>query len=147
MATTDNPAVRAARKRPLVESLFAEQTGFLSAQQAYDQLRAKAVAISLPTVYRTLQAMAEAGQLDVVQTDTHETVYRRCAPGHHHHLICTGCGSVTEVAGAAVEGWIADIAQANGFAVSDHRIEIYGLCASCQANAEAPPAASLTAPA
>jgi Fur family ferric uptake transcriptional regulator len=124
---------RTSRKKPHIERVLATAAGFVSAQQVYDSLRADGVAVSLPTVYRRLQAMAEAGEVDVVQTDAHESVYRRCTPGHHHHLICTRCGSATEVAGQAVEAWIAEVAGANGFEVSDHRIEIYGVCAVCRA--------------
>jgi Fur family ferric uptake transcriptional regulator len=126
-------ARRASRKKPHIERVLADAAGFVSAQQVYDALRADGVAVSLPTVYRRLQAMAEAGEVDVVQTDAHESVYRRCTPGHHHHLICTRCGSASEVAGQPVEAWIAEVARANAFDVSDHRIEIYGVCASCRA--------------
>jgi Fur family ferric uptake transcriptional regulator len=119
-------------KKHYVEAVLAEYGGFVSAQQVYDALRRQDVSISLPTVYRTLQGMDNAGEVDVVQTNAHESVYRRCTPGHHHHLICTRCSSATEVSGQPLESWITRVSRTNNFQVSDHKVEIYGLCANCR---------------
>ena len=61
--------------------------------------------IGLTTVYRTLQPMVDAGELDALRTADGETAYRRCSNGHHHHLVCRTCGRTVEVSGPAVEKW------------------------------------------
>ena len=106
---------------------------FRSAQELHDELRRRGENIGLTTVYRTLQTLAAADLVDLVRTDTGESVYRRCAaPHHHHHLVCRGCGAAVEVSGREVEAWAADVAAAHGFSDVSHTIELFGTCSECR---------------
>ncbi len=87
--------------------------------------------MGLTTVYRTLQGMAEAGEVDVMHPPGGEFRYRRCSAGHHHHLVCRSCGRTVEVAGPAVEAWSDRVAAAHGFTEVDHTLEIFGTCPDC----------------
>ena len=92
--------VRATRQRGAIIALLDTVDEFRSAQELHDELRRRGENIGLTTVYRTLQTMAVAGLVDMVRTDTGESVYRRCAaPHHHHHLVCRDCGAAVEVSG------------------------------------------------
>jgi Fur family transcriptional regulator, ferric uptake regulator len=56
---------------------------------------------------------------------------------HHHHLLCTGCGKVTDVTPSPgfeqeVTGAVTTVTSAEGFQAHSHRLDILGLCASCQ---------------
>jgi Fur family ferric uptake transcriptional regulator len=66
-----------------------------------------------------------------LRTDPGETLYRRCSVGHHHHLVCRGCGRAVEVDGPAVERWADRVAAEHGFADVSHTLEIVGTCAEC----------------
>ena len=103
----------------------------MSAQQPHDLLRQQGDSVGLTTVYRSLQALADAGEVDPLVTDDGETVYRRCSPEHHHHLVCRSCGRTVEIAGPAVETWADAIARQHGFTSISHTIELFGLCSSC----------------
>jgi Fur family ferric uptake transcriptional regulator len=106
--------------------------GFRSAQDLHDQLRRGGENIGLTTVYRTLQALSTAGRVDVVRTDTGESMYRSCsAEHHHHHLVCRECGFTVEVSGREVEAWAAKVAEENGFSTVSHTIELFGTCTDC----------------
>jgi Fur family ferric uptake transcriptional regulator len=106
---------------------------FRSAQELHDELRRRGENIGLTTVYRTLQSLSSAHLVDMVRTDTGESVYRRCsAPDHHHHLVCRQCGSAVEVSGREVEAWAAEVAEAHGFSDVSHTIELFGTCADCR---------------
>ena len=125
--------VRATRQRGAIIELLDRLEGFRSAQELHDELRHSGANIGLTTVYRTLQALAAADLVDMVRTDTGESVYRRCAaPDHHHHLVCRGCGSAVEVSGREVEAWAAEVAAAHGFSEVSHTIELFGTCADCR---------------
>jgi Fur family ferric uptake transcriptional regulator len=126
-------AVRATRQRAAIAELLDSTAEFRSAQELHDELRRRGENIGLTTVYRTLQAMATANQVDTLRTDTGESVYRRCSGHHHHHLVCRDCGATVEVAGPAVEVWATEVAAAQGFSDVSHTIEIFGTCASCHA--------------
>lgn len=106
---------------------------FVSAQELHQRLRATGSTVGLATVYRTLSTLAEAGDIDVLRTDEGEAVYRRCSTGHHHHLVCRGCGRTVEIEGPAVERWADAVAAEHGFTDVEHTLEIFGSCASCAA--------------
>ena len=94
---------------------------------------APAQTVGLATVYRTLQALADDGEVDVLRTDDGEAVYRRCCTGHHHHLVCRACGRTVEVEGPTVERWADTVAAEHGFTDVRHTLEIVGTCADCAA--------------
>ncbi|MDH6227062.1 Fur family transcriptional regulator [Streptomyces sp. MJP52] len=123
---------RSTRQRAAVAQALDEVNGFRSAQELHDMLRHRGDSVGLTTVYRTLQSLADAGEVDVLRTSEGESVYRRCASEeHHHHLVCRGCGKAVEVEGPAVERWADAIASEHGFVDVDHTVEIFGTCAAC----------------
>lgn len=125
------PGRRSSRPRRLVRDALDEAEAFVSAQQVFDEIRTSGEKVGLSTVYRNLQAMAEAGELDVLRTGEGEALYRRCGPRHHHHLVCRQCGNTVEVEGPAVERWAAAAAAEHGFVDVTHSVELFGLCSEC----------------
>ena len=125
---------RDTRQRRAVREHLAGRDSFVSAQQLYDDLRAGGDRIGRATIYRTLQAMAEAGEVDAVRIDEGETLFRRCGPRHHHHLICRTCGRTVELDGPSVERWAAKAADDHGFSEVEHVVELFGLCGDCTAD-------------
>jgi Fur family ferric uptake transcriptional regulator len=85
----------------------------------------------LATVYRTLRALAASGTAETFDAGD-ELAYKLCAVDHHHHLICERCGQVTTIPSCEVEGWASQVARRRGFAVTGHRADVYGVCASCR---------------
>jgi Fur family transcriptional regulator, ferric uptake regulator len=107
--------------------------GFRTAQQIHADLRSAGDGIGLTTVYRHLQLLADDGEVDALQLDGGEVAYRRCASGHHHHhLVCRSCGRSVEVECPDVGSWAQSVSRDAGFSDPSHRVEVFGLCASCQ---------------
>ena len=126
------PGVRATRQRTAVAEVLGKVDGFRSAQDLHDLLRRDGASVGLTTVYRHLQALADAGQVDVLRTGDGEAVYRRCPTlEHHHHLVCRSCGRSVEVDGPEVEAWASSVAAAHGFTDVSHTVEVFGTCAAC----------------
>lgn len=119
------------KQRAAISAVFADTDEFRSAQEIFNKLRADGQTVGLATVYRTLQAMAGTGDLDVLVRDDGESVYRRCGQGHHHHLVCRNCGRTVEVSGPAVETWADSVAAEYGFRDIRHTLELFGLCRNC----------------
>lgn len=119
-------------RRDAISAALGTERTFTSAQALYAGLRADGQRVGLATVYRHLQALAEAGEVDVLRTDDGETVYRRCASDrHHHHLVCRSCGRTVEVADRAVEQWADRVAAEHGFRDVEHTVEVFGTCRTC----------------
>ena len=94
-------------------------------------LRRDGDTVGLSTVYRTLQALADSGEVDVLRGEDGETRYRRCSGSHHHHLVCRACGRTVEVEGPTVERWASAVALEHGFTDVSHTLEIFGRCPTC----------------
>ena len=125
------PGQRATRQRAAIARLLDEVGEFRTAQELHEELRRRGEAIGLTTVYRTLQTLSDAGEVDVLRTGSGETAYRRCSAHHHHHLVCRHCGRTVEVEGPAVERWAERVAAEHGFREVSHTVEIFGCCADC----------------
>lgn len=129
--TNPSTAVRNTRQRSAVSALLDEVKGFHSAQELYSMLRDRGERVGLTTVYRTLQGLADAGEVDVMRPPGGDHLYRRCSQGHHHHLICRRCGRTVEVEATAVESWADRIATQHGYTEVSHTMEIFGTCPTC----------------
>lgn len=125
---------RRTRQRAAVSEVLASAREFHTAQQVHDLLTGRGDHVALATVYRTLQAMAELGEVDTIRTPEGQAAYRSCTSGHahhHHHLICRSCGLTVEIESSGLEGLLARVVRDNGFTSVDHEIELYGHCAAC----------------
>jgi Fur family ferric uptake transcriptional regulator len=127
-----SPAQRNTRQRGTIAALLREVEGFHSAQDLHAMLRSRGERVGLTTVYRTLQSLADAGDLDVMRPPGGEHLYRRCSDGHHHHLVCRSCGATVEVLGPTVETWADRMAAEHGYTDVAHTLEIFGTCPACK---------------
>jgi Fur family transcriptional regulator, ferric uptake regulator len=124
--------LRTTRQRSAILSALSSADAFLTTQEIYDRLRASDQRVGLATVYRTLQALAANGVLDVLRNDGGEAIYRRCVTSdHHHHLVCRSCGRSVEITSEAVETWAARTARQHGYTSVTHTVEVSGLCRGC----------------
>ena len=134
MTSTEVPlpdGTRPTRQRRAVVTCLQGFDDFRSAQEVHELLRGKGENVGLSTVYRTLQALADAGEVVVLRAEDGEPRYRRCSASHHHHLVCRSCGRTVEVEGPTVERWATAVAAEHGFRDVSHTLEIFGLCRTC----------------
>jgi Fur family ferric uptake transcriptional regulator len=122
---------RPTRQRRAVASALQTFDDFRSAQDIHDLLRRTGDNVGLSTVYRTLQSLADGGEVDVLRSEDGEALYRRCSTSHHHHLVCRSCGRTVEVEGPAVERWADKVAGEHGYTAVSHTLEIFGTCPDC----------------
>jgi Fur family transcriptional regulator, ferric uptake regulator len=128
---TSTETRRPTRQRRAVSAALESVDDFRSAQEIHDLLRRRGDNVGLTTVYRTLQALADAGEIDVLRSADGESLYRRCSTGHHHHLVCRSCGRTVEVEGPTVERWAERVAAEHGYVEVSHTLEVFGTCGSC----------------
>jgi Fur family ferric uptake transcriptional regulator len=119
------------RQRNAVRDELSHDPAFRSAQEIHASLRDAGHRIGLTTVYRALQSLADADEVDVLRNDDGESTYRAGSAGHHHHVVCRSCGTTVEVEGRAVETWAERVAREHGFVDVEHTVEVSGTCARC----------------
>ena len=98
----------------------------------YRQLARKDPHIGLATIYRTLNLFCEAGLAQARHFGTQTQYDNVSHKGHHDHLICTSCGKIVEFSNEDIERLQEEVAHRNGFTIQTHKLELYGLCASCR---------------
>ncbi|HEV2237905.1 MAG TPA: Fur family transcriptional regulator [Ktedonobacterales bacterium] len=90
--------------------------------------------VSRATAFRTVDVLADLGFLDRISFSDGSEHYHVVAPGtHHHHLTCERCHRVVEISLCVAPDQLASVASATGFALSAHRVELFGRCPACQA--------------
>ncbi|MCC6573242.1 MAG: transcriptional repressor [Planctomycetes bacterium] len=84
------------------------------------------------TVFRNLQALAEAGVVRVVRSAGRREVYEISSGAtkqvKHAHVVCTECGRVECVDGAEQSGKAASV---EGWKVTGQEVTLWGLCPTC----------------
>ncbi|KAF0208189.1 MAG: transcriptional repressor [Actinomycetota bacterium] len=105
--------------------------GAFTVEQLHDAVQLSEPGIGIATVYRAVAAMSATGSVAPVGYRAGSALYALCPGGtHHHHLVCTGCGSVVGIA-CPVDRSLEDAARKTGYTVTGHEVTLYGLCRSC----------------
>jgi Fur family ferric uptake transcriptional regulator len=127
-----NAGIKPTPQRMRVLEELSHERDDVTAQELYLRLAATKHDIGLATVYRALNAFADAGVIDVLPHSATEVCYRLCSDEHHHHLVCSECHRVIELANCQLDDWLAREAAAAGFEPTNHRLEVFGVCADCR---------------
>lgn len=124
--------VRPTRQRVIVLSELMSEHDDVTAQELHERLRGRGERLGLATVYRTLGLLTNEGVIDALSHRQGELCYRLCGNGHHHHLVCSSCHHVVELADCELDPWLERISAAHGFVTTGHRLEVSGLCGDCR---------------
>jgi Fur family transcriptional regulator, ferric uptake regulator len=123
---------RRTEQRVIVAEALASAKRALSAQELYERVRVAHPGIGRATVYRALEAQVEDGMASRFERDGHISAYIACDPEHHHHLVCTSCQRVEDVAEDVVAPMLASVGRRHDFQVDHAALDFYGLCPSCR---------------
>ena len=115
-----------------MSALIARRTGHFTANDLISDARRRDLNVGRATVFRTLDLLAEKGQLERIDLPTGEHAYVACAPQeHHHHVVCRNCGKSVEVEDSGLQSVVAEISRRSGYRIDSHRLELFGLCPNC----------------
>lgn len=128
---------RATAPRQVVLEQIAAQGASFTATALLDSVTEAAPHVGRATVFRTLDLLVELGLLQRVHTETngnwgHSYILCDLGDAHHHHLVCTGCGQITDFSGCMLDSLVGELQAQTSFRVEGHRLELYGLCEPCQ---------------
>ncbi len=127
--------VRFTKGRKAVVEGLSSAPGPLSAAELAETLDER---VPLSSLYRSLAVLEEAGVVAHHLGAKGLTRYELAEwlAGHHHHLVCVDCGSVSDVQippsqEDRVRDLVAQIAALASFSPTDHALEIEGRCSRC----------------
>ena len=132
VAALDEAGYRLTEPRRAVAMLVAAREGHFTANDLLADARAQELGIGRATIFRALDLFTELDVLERIDLPSGEHAYVPCEPQHHHHVVCEGCGAVTEVADLGLGAAIEEIQRRTGWQVVSHRLELYGRCPACR---------------
>jgi len=123
--------LRLTRQRELVVAAMVDAKGSFTAQDLHDRLRAGHSGVGLTTVYRTLEILSEAGAIERVHGLNHCEAFVVAGRRHSHTIVCSICGSASELLDCGCDELVEAAAQKTGFRIDGHVIQLSGICKSC----------------
>ena len=105
-----------------------------STDELYLAVRRRLPDISMATVYRNLETLAEHGLIrrlwEVGAPRRYDGELR-----DHYHVMCEQCGRVDDVPLEAVDGFLDEVRRVTDYDVQGYRLGFYGLCPDCRREA------------
>ncbi|NCN40109.1 transcriptional repressor [bacterium] len=115
----------------ILEALSGGQA-HVTAQEVFEEVHETHPEIGFATVYRFLRKMAESEMVTEVRMGGLPARYELTPRRHHDHLTCTSCGLIVEFEKPEIEKLQEEVAQSQGFELTSHVLELYGLCPRCK---------------
>jgi len=121
-----------AARRAVLE-LLDSQACALSALEIEDALRSGTRPVGRASIYRILDELERLGLVQKVQVGQAMARYEpiRAGHGHHHHLVCDSCGTVTPFTDSELERAIQKLSHRVPMQVAEHEIVLHGACQAC----------------
>lgn len=108
----------------------------ITAQDLHSKLRQRGINIGLATIYRTLKNLHREGIVQERVTLTGESLYSLIEHfSHSHHLNCVACGQSVTLNSCPIDEQLTQWCKSQKFTVYYHTLEFFGLCDSCQQEA------------
>ena len=124
-----------AQRRAVLNAIAASHD-HLTPAAIYDRVRREHPGIGLVTVYRTLDILADLGLTCEVHSGGNCRSYLMRRPQeHHHHLICSECGTVADFTDCDLSELAHRLSRETGFEIEEHLLEFSGRCQNCQTRA------------
>ncbi len=86
------------------------------------------------TVYRTLDALQEAGLLVHSHLGHGPAVYHLASEASHQHVVCSRCGATASVPASGLSRWLEELRESTGFEVDPTHFAVTGICGNCATN-------------
>lgn len=103
----------------------------LSPSEVYKQAKRDLPGLTEPTVYRTLEFLAENGLARPTHTGNGHLRYE-ITGNDHHHVVCRRCGSEIEVEHNLLETLYQRLESTTGYLRIDSHMTFFGVCPACQ---------------
>ncbi len=88
--------------------------------------------IGIATIYRTLNLLEESEIVTALSFGKNGKKYELANKPHHDHIICKNCGLILEFEDKSIEKRQKEIAKQNGFELTNHIMQLYGICPKCK---------------
>ena len=124
--------LRATGQRLVILSAL-QRLGHATMEQLLEASQQDLPNLQLSTIYRAVETLTAHGLVSHTHLTGARPTYQLASHGDHAHLVCRGCGTVTEMDDQVARRFTADILQVHGFDVDFGHLSVFGRCADCVA--------------
>lgn len=125
-------ALKSTKQREVIADIFFNTDVHISLDELLVKVRRRSPKVGYATVYRTMKLLVECDLAVERHFGDGQTRYEPVSEEEHHdHLICTKCGKIIEFENQVIENIQAEVAKEKKFIVTNHKLELYGLCNEC----------------
>jgi Fur family transcriptional regulator, stress-responsive regulator len=125
---------RVTPQRLVIHRVLRERDGHVTADEVHEAVAHDLPGTSKPTVYATLDLLAELGLVRRVQAGSGATLYDS-RKDDHHHMVCLHCGKVEDLDVWSDPAPVREAAERSGFHPEQVDVIVAGLCDSCARSA------------
>jgi Fur family ferric uptake transcriptional regulator len=120
-------------QRETILEVFLQSKRHLTVEELHNLVKYRDPSIGLTTIYRTMKLFCDCNLARANHFDEGRVRYeQQYKTAHHDHMICTKCGEAIEFVDPQIEKLQEKVARNFGFLMTNHRMEIYGVCQKCQ---------------
>ena len=116
----------------ILQILDSAEVHHVSAEDVYKILLNNGEEIGLATVYRVLTQFEQAGLVVRHNFEGGHSVFEMSSEKHHDHIVCVRSARVEEFTDEEIEKRQQVVADRLGFELTDHNLNMYGLCPDCR---------------
>jgi Fur family ferric uptake transcriptional regulator len=122
-------------QRMLIVSIIHDSKGHVTAEEIHARVKDHYPFVDISTVYRTLQLLRRLHLVSETDLGGDRVQYELADRQRHHHLVCRRCASTFGLDDEVIEPLRTTLRERYGFSADMEHFAVFGLCASCQANA------------
>jgi Fur family transcriptional regulator, ferric uptake regulator len=119
-------------QRLMILSAIESSDEHISAEEIYSQVAAKYSDVNISTVYRTLELLKKLGMVYEINLGEGRIRYHAEESGHHHHLVCQSCGTVTDIDESALSSLKDILIRDYKFQAELRHVGVFGICEKCR---------------
>lgn len=123
------------QRKKILDILDKSKDKFLNVNELDNELKKQDINMNLTTIYRNLEIMEDLGIIHSHSLDNFKMYKITCNTHHHHHLICTKCSKTYSFSFCPIDE-LEKIAKKEDFYITNHTIDVYGLCSKCKTKDE-----------
>ena len=128
----DNGLKYTKQREVLLQTLYNNNEHFTPEQlYLYIKERHPCLNVGIATVYRSLNLLEESGMVTSISFGAQGKKFELANKPHHDHIICRHCGVIVEFEDQVIEKRQLTIAKDNGFKLTGHIMQLYGVCSEC----------------
>jgi len=84
-------------QRMMIVAAIESSGHHISAEEIYNQIKARYPHLNISTIYRTLDLLKRVALVTETDLGERRVRYHSAERGHHHHIVCQRCGQITDL--------------------------------------------------